>query len=81
MSVNKYVNNERLPGVPLQVEDGIVQTERFWRLSRMSPSSRGRAGLRVRQPEDRLTERQTGWCQNHFLGFKIGTMHINKQNL
>lgn len=47
-----------LPGALVQVEDRVVQTEGCWWLQRMAPSSRGRAGLRVRQPEDRLKERR-----------------------
>ncbi|XP_034721933.1 2-acylglycerol O-acyltransferase 1-like [Etheostoma cragini] len=45
------------------VEDGLVQTEGSWREVRgqtgMVWSGGGGAGLRVRQPEDRLAERQT----------------------
>ncbi len=55
---------QKLPGVPRQVEDGLVQTEGCWSLnggqSGVVRSSRGGAGLRVRQPEDRLTDRETG---------------------
>ena len=53
-----------VPVVPRKAEDGLVQTEASWSLnggqSGMVGSSRGGTRLRVRQPEDRLKERQTG---------------------
>jgi len=64
----KLINNRTLPGVPRQFEDGLVQTEGCWspnrRLSGMVRSSRGGAWLKVRQPEDRLAQRDRQLCNN-----------------
>ena len=55
---------QTVPVVPRKAEEGLVQTEASWSLnggqSGMVRSSRGGTRLRVRQPENRLQDRQTG---------------------